>query len=291
MKYKIAAALLAVSFLVPVAAMAIDSNTSLNLDSATSASTSGLKGSTSKNSQTKISLTFCTNLAVFTAKVNARIAKAQTNLTAKEQAIVTSLQERQTKSAQRLADSRAKQDQTRTAIYAKLTVKATTLAEKQAVITFQTSVEAAVTVRRNAVDTAILIYWTGVKSAIADRQTAVQTAQQNFLSSMTTALATASSQCASGTAAAIVRENFATSAKTAKTKLTSDRKAIDKAGPQIKVLAQTRNASIKTAWTNFGKALEQAGALLKAAFPSTTSDSGSVHAKIKANFDLKSLKK
>lgn len=228
-------------------------------------------GASASGTQVSAGVNFCTNLASFTSQVNARLATAQTNLDNRQQNIQTEFQTRENNRAQDLANLRGEQDQDRAAIYAKLSAKATTTAETQAVADFKATIEAAVTVRRSAVDSAIAAYWTGVHNIIQTRQTAVTTARQNYVAAIQAALSNAASQCSAGTAAATVRTSFAAAVKAANQKFATDRQAVDKAGPQIKVLAQTRNLAVQTAISNFKTAAEGARVKLKAAFSASAS--------------------
>lgn len=209
---------------------------------------------------------FCTTLPQLTAQINNRLAQSTTNLQNRQQEIQTKVQERQTTRTQQLTQARIKANQDRQVIYQQLMAKATTDAQKQAVITFQNTIEAAVTTRQTAVDAARQAYWSALDNALVSRKTAVDTARQNFFSAVQTALTTASSQCTAGTAPATVRQTFQAALQTAKTQFSANRKAVDKIGPQVKALVQTRNTAIKKAMDDFKKTAEQARLTLKTAF-------------------------
>jgi len=210
---------------------------------------------------------FCTNLPTLSSQINAKITSGETNLAARQQEALQAAQDRMTKRAQALAVTRTQGDQERVAIYAQLSAKATTTAQSQAVAQFQAAIEAGVTARRAAVDAAIRAYWSGVSAALSARQAAIKTAEQNFTVSLQAALTTATTECSSGVAAATARAHFAASLKSAQVKFISDRKAVDKTGPQIKALVQTRNAAVEAAMSAFKATAVKARADLKVAFP------------------------
>jgi len=211
-------------------------------------------------------ISFCSNLSTFSSTVNARLSMAQTNLNSRQTQRNSNVTNREAKRTKELTDLRAAQDSERIAIYAKLGVKATTTSETQAVAEFKATIEAAVTVRRAAVNAAMDAYGAGLDSVLQARQAAVQTARQNLNASILAAITAAQKACSDGTASATVRANFAASVKAAQTQFITDRKAIDKAGPQIKALAKTRNAAVKKAMDDFHTAAENARVELKAAF-------------------------
>jgi hypothetical protein len=214
---------------------------------------------------------FCTNLPTFSTNLNTKLTTAENNLTTKQQSIVTEAQTRETTRATALAATRAAADQNRAAIYVKLNTQATTSTEKDAVATFQTTIEADVAARRALVDTAISTYWSGVMSVLSTRQAAVQTAEQNYATAMQAALSAATTSCAASTTPATVRTTFAAAVKAATTQFATDRKAIDKSGPQIKALGQARNTSVASAFATFDAQAKAAGVTLKAAFTVTVS--------------------
>jgi hypothetical protein len=209
---------------------------------------------------------FCTQLSTLSAKLTTKQGDTETKLRQRKATTTQEQTDRKNKRAQQLAEMRAKADAERASMYEQLLVKATTSAQKQAVADFKVAIEAAVTARRTAVDAAIKAYWDGVASIMNARKEAVTNAGADLKTTVKKALDTAKSECDAGTAPATVRQNFANTLKAAKTELTNDRKAIDKAGTQIKALAETRNAAIKKAIDDFKKMAEKARATFKAAF-------------------------
>src|ERR1051326_6680515 len=139
-KFKIAVLASAAAMLLPSAVFAARVGASVSVTATASSSPS----TTDKN--------FCTNLPSLTSQVNSKISTGQSGISGRQQNRQTQLADRQNKRATELANTRAKGDADRQAAYAQLTAKATTDAQKQEIIQFRTTMEAAVTTRRAAVD-------------------------------------------------------------------------------------------------------------------------------------------
>ena len=209
---------------------------------------------------------FCTNLNTYTNRIAESLTKGSANLDGRQSKNRETLQERETTRAEKLTQTREYGDADRQEIYARLMANAsTTEAHKQAVIQFQATVEAAVTARRGAVDAAIKTYWDGMNSAMSGRQTSIDAARAKFVTAVNSAISTAQSSCASNADAGMVKAQFTASIAAAKTQFSTDRKAIDKYGEQVKALVQTRNTAVRKAFDDFHKTMEQARITLKTA--------------------------
>ncbi len=84
---------------------------------------------------------------------------------------------------------------------------------------------------------------------------------------MQQAIAKAKADCASESAVETARATFITTVKTAKDKLKTDIKALEKNGTQIAALTKTRNEAIRAANQDFKAKLKTARETLKAALP------------------------
>ena len=231
----------------------------------------GLNVGGSVSGTVRTTVNFCTALSAFSTTVNERLTAATNRLDARQQWIETTASDRKSEHAQALSDLRARQDQDRLAVYAKLSAKATTAPQKTAELQFQASMDAAMTVRRAAVDAAVDAYWTGVMNVLTARKAATVKAEQDLAAALKTSLASATSACASGMAPATVRLDFATSVKADLSAFATERMNIEKAGPQIKALVQTRNAAVLKATSDFKLSAEKADADLKAAWSASAS--------------------
>ncbi len=209
---------------------------------------------------------FCTNLNTYATRITESLTKGSGNLESRQGKNRETLQQRQVARTEKLTETRETGDADRQAIYARLMANAsTTEAHKQAVIQFQATVEAAVTTRRAAVDAAIKAYWDGMNSAMSGRQASIDAARTKFVAAINSAVSTAQASCASNADAGMVKAQFTASVSAAKTQFVTDRKGIDKYGPQVKALVQTRNVAVKKAFDAFHATMEQARITLKAA--------------------------
>ncbi|MFA5991306.1 MAG: hypothetical protein WC794_03610 [Candidatus Doudnabacteria bacterium] len=208
---------------------------------------------------------FCTNLTAYSSQLTAKLTGGGADLKNKQEKNQLTLQERQTTREQKLTQTRDTENADRQVIYTKLMAKATTEAQKQAVIQFQATVEAAVATRRTEVDAVRKAYWDGMASAMGGRQNSVDAARMQFTNTINTAVAAAQSACTAGTDPITVRTQFNATVKAARGQFATDRKAIDKYGPQVKALVQTRNAAVKKAFDSFHTTMEQARTALKSA--------------------------
>lgn len=207
---------------------------------------------------------FCTNVNSYATRVTNQLANNEGNLKNRQEQNQNALKERETNRDRQLIQTRNYGDADRLEVYNRLEEKAVTEAQKQAVAQFKTAVEAAVAARRASVDAAIKTYWEGMNTAMDGRESAVSTAKENFINALNSAVGTAKEGCTAGTAPATVRQQFMASVQAAKTKFNTDRKAIDKYGPQVKALVQTRNQEVQKAMSEFKKVMEQQRLILKA---------------------------
>lgn len=166
----------------------------------------------------------------------------------------------------KLEDKRSLADERRSEMYAKLEDKADTDAKKSAVETFKKTLETAVDVRRDAVNTAIADFRTGADAAAATRIDDVQAMADAFTKAVNTAVEKAKSDCASGATPATVRTHFQSALKAARENLQADRTASEKLKTQIQVLADARKVSVEKAISSFKVTLELAKGELKKAF-------------------------
>lgn len=209
---------------------------------------------------------FCTIVDTWSTDVAGKIARARNSLKDRQGKLGSRVDERKEQRDEKLGDVREKHNDNRDSRYDRLTTKAITDAQKQAVADFRSSMESAVTARRAAVDAARTAYWNGVNQLVDSRQGSVTQVVDAYAASLESALATAKSECANGVAPATAREHFGTALRTANATFVEGRKAIERFGPQVRTLAETRNQAIKKAMTDFKTAAEAARAKLKAAF-------------------------
>lgn len=209
---------------------------------------------------------FCMVLSTQASKLDTAIAHESSKLTSQFTARNSKIVANRASSDTTLNQNRAKWAKDRQAVYTRLTNKATTDAEKQAVLAFQNSIESAVTAREAAVDAARATYRQGIDAILASRSTSVGTILSTFKSAIETAVVQAQSSCAASTTPATARETFQAAVKTARDTRQLSIKDLDKVGEQVKTLAEVRNASIQQALATYQAAHQTAVAALKTEF-------------------------
>jgi hypothetical protein len=210
---------------------------------------------------------FCDNFSSLSDKykqnIDEQITKLQERINNEAQKIQTN---RQTFDNE-LENKRTKWEINRKDLYDKLTNKAVTDAQKQALAAFKTAVEAAVTARENAVDAARTAYREGVKQLIVQRKSEILQTFNNFKSAIESAIQQVKSNCSAGISSpAYIRQIYQQNMNAARTARTTALQGIDKLGPKIKELAQIRNAAVQQALQTYRSALKTAIANLKTAF-------------------------
>jgi hypothetical protein len=157
-----------------------------------------------------------------------------------------------------LGEKRGTQDERRSALYTKLDERADTDAEKAAVAEFKSTIDAAVVVRRSAVDKAISDFRSAVDSLVGSKKDGVSSAYTEFKSAADAAIAKAKSDCAGDVDPSTVRSTFNAAMKAAREGLKDDRSTIDKVRDDIQTLAETRKKSVEAALATFKTAVETA---------------------------------
>jgi len=217
---------------------------------------------------------FCTNFSSLSDKykqnIDNQIAKLQEKMNNEAQKIQAN---RQTFD-NGLENNRAKWEKNRQGIYDKLSNKAVTDAQKQALAVFKTAIEAAATARENAIDAARTAYRQGVDQLVSQRKTEILQNFDNFKSALQSTTQQILNSCSSGiTSPAYIRQIYQQNMNAARTARVTALQGIDKIGPKIKELAQIRNAAVQQAMRTYKSALGAAIANLKTAFGETNATS------------------
>jgi len=244
-------AALAVLFLLPLAALA----------QTNAPPTPTLFGAVKRN--------FCTLIKDQSAsdKMSKRLAGGETKISTARAARDQKLTERRQVRDARLIEVRNAADGKRTEVVNKLLGKTTTDAQSQAVLAFQTAVQAAVSAKWSAIDQARKDFQVGVDNAIAARKAAIDAAIKTFSDEVAAAESKAKADCAvSGADAAKIRETFRASVEASRTKMKEAVQAAQKVGATAESLNAARKQAFEKAQSDFRAALEKAKSDLKAAF-------------------------
>lgn len=213
----------------------------------------------------------CNRLVDVIGKVDERIGQKEGTLATRRGDRLKDIANRRANRDKQLVDIRTKADLARAAQYKKLEEKVTTDAQKAAVKTFESTINAGIAIRWAAVDAAIKTYRDGVDSLLAVRKTQVDGAIATFKSSVDAAITRAKSDCASGVDGKTVKANLQASIKAARDKLKGDILAADKVKTQAEALTATRKTAIQKAMDDFKALAEKAKTDLKTAFGKNSS--------------------
>ena len=214
------------------------------------------------NSQSKI----CTAIVKFAERLDQRFVNQEAKLTARRLERVSKIANHQVEVDVKIDANREKWDDNREEQFGKLEEKAQTDAQKQAVAQFKSTMTAAISTRRAAVDVAIQTFRQGLQQAINDRKTATDTTVSTYKSTINLAIDKAKSDCASGVDTKTVRTNLIQSLKTAREQFNTARQNIEKLSESVETLVAARKQAVEKAHDDFKKAAEQARIQLKAAF-------------------------
>lgn len=165
----------------------------------------------------------------------------------------------------KLTEKHTSADAAREQRFASLLQKAQNDAQKQAILTFQSEVKAAVTAHRAAITAANTAFKKGVTDAVTQRQTQLKTAAAAYRTAVTAALNQAKASCAAGTSPSVVRDRLKTALNTAKLNLETARKNAEKVKPNLDPLKAARKAAIDKANADLKAAIQAALTKLKAA--------------------------
>ena len=208
-----------------------------------------------EHDQKALKANFCTQFSTKSGNLKKRLADQQAKISKAKQERTTKLAQKQADRDDRLTTKRAQADERRAEQFAKLDGKAITEAQKAAIVAFQESIQTAIAARKAAVDAAMKTFRDGLAAFVTTHQTSVQNITTAYQAAVDAANAKAKNDCADGVAPATVRADFTATMKTAKDKMQTDRKALEKLGSQAESLAKTRNAAVQKAMDDFKAAL------------------------------------
>lgn len=208
----------------------------------------------------------CANVNKLSDEIGQKMINGQAKLERIKASSSIILADRQGKRDAQLAASRATWSAKRDIQFIKLERRASTTAEKAAVAAYKAAMTTAISAREAAVNKAIADYRTGLKEKMAVRQTALNAAITTYKNAADAAFAKAKLDCASSTDYKVVNNALKAALKAAQDKFKADREAIEKLGPDVKALTETKKTAIEKAVSNFKTAADNAKVALKAAF-------------------------
>ena len=214
----------------------------------------------------------CSKLTTISTTITNRMTAKEGKVNERQNTWLMNLKTKRDQRKTKLEEHRIYWDDIRTKKYTELEAKASTDEQKQAVTTFQNTVEAAVKTRREAIDAAITQFQADVDALVTARQSSVDQSVEKYKNSVQTALSKAQTDCAAGTDPVTVRVELKSNLDNARTTLQTDRSNIDKVSDSITTAVATRKASFEAAWTTFKVALKAAQDTLKQALNNTTQE-------------------
>ena len=235
----------------------------------------GLAVETSRSAGASAQSGFCARFSPASQTYGQGINRQIANLKARISRENTEAQAHENQFAQKLNQDRSAWAKNRQDIYSRLEARAKTDAEKQAVATFQTAIENAVSARESAVNAARTAFWQGLDQLISQHRTAIGQVLNNYLTAVQAAITKAQSSCAGGASSSTVRQAFFAALRSARQARIQGMQSVDKIGPQVSALVHTRNEAVKQAVQTYENALKAAVAALKAVFAVSTNSPAS----------------
>jgi hypothetical protein len=216
-------------------------------------------------SQSKSDASFCSQIDMRTGQATQKLDEKIQNFQTKKSTRFAQIATRRAEHDEARVTKQSASDTRHDTRYDALMAKATTDAQRAAVVTFQTKTTQAIEVRRAAIDKAVKEYRLGVDALINGKFGTLDTAVTTLKSSIASAVAEAKSACTTGTDPATVAMTFKSRVKAAHDAFKANRSdAAIKA--QIETLISTRKSAVAAAVSTFKTTMEAAKTELKTAF-------------------------
>jgi hypothetical protein len=208
---------------------------------------------------------FCNKIDAVTEKINTRLVTHLDKFAVRKNTRIANISKRRVTRDENRADHREIKDIKVDTRISNLTAKADTEAKKLAVVSFEQSVNSAISQRRATVDEAVLKFRNGVDNLITTKFNSIDNSAAVFKQSVNEAIVAAKNSCANGTDSEIVRTTMRNSIKVAQDKFKTNR--IDTSiEADINALVEIKRQSIDGAVVKFKADMEKAKADLKIAF-------------------------
>ncbi len=212
---------------------------------------------------------FCAKISTLAQKLEERVANNQSKLDKVRTERDHSLNTKKSDSQAKVVENRSKNDEKQALRYEATLGKAATGTQKIALAAFKTTLDQAITLRRQAVDAAQAAFQSSTKKVVADRKAQIDLALTTYKAAVITAKNKAAADCAT-VDAKIVKTNLETALKTAQIAFKNARTEAMKVGPEVKGFTETRKTAVTLAVTTFKTTMDKAIQDLKVAFGKTT---------------------
>ena len=162
-----------------------------------------------------------------------------------------------------LNQKRLEWDRLRAQQYQSLQRRAHNDDQKQAVQTYQQTIESAVTKRRGEVDGAVTNFRTGLDGLVSGDKSSVDTVVQAYKDAINNALQKAQNSCNAGEDPGTIRTTLQADIRSARDNLKSSNTGIEKIRQDLEKLQHTRNSAIDAAIEEFQKTAHAAEQTLR----------------------------
>lgn len=213
---------------------------------------------------------FCEKTDENVSKIESRVVDGKNRVIERFDRHIEKAKEHKAQKFETVQKQRAEADAKRVTYYTELRARATTDEQKSAVAAFEGEVEAAVTVRRAAVDSAVNTFWDQTVALTIARRDAYSATYDSFIAEVAEIVVAAKTDCTTADSAKDVAKDVRSALKTAQQQFKSDRAEATSLKKDIIVLRAQLRESVKAAADVYRDAVAAARTTLQGAFGSTS---------------------
>jgi hypothetical protein len=204
----------------------------------------------------------CTALPKFEASMMIELHEKKSTYTNRQLTRTNELTHAHSEFLSRLASARQRTDASRTTAYRHSELLATTPEEMDAVNTFKSTIDGALSLRRNTVDTAMSLYKVELMTLLDSKFTKIQSAFEAYQNTLISAFSEAEELCKTESGSKEARQLLQNNLKDARAlfKQTLGRTDFE---TSLNTLQATRNKSIERATRNYQKVLGDSRTILE----------------------------
>ncbi len=208
---------------------------------------------------------FCTAVDAFSGQMKNSMRENVSRYFSKENERQSALDVKLAKQEADRQSTRFTWNNSRDKVYTELLQRATSKEQKLAIAKFRTTIDDAVAVRRDTVDSAAEHFKTEIDHVAKNRKTIIESAIDQFMDDADTALADAHADCANTKTSADARTNYLAKLEVAQKALQQSLNQVKSSG--LQQLVSDRQHAIEQAGADFKSAVVHAEEVLKRAFP------------------------
>ena len=209
---------------------------------------------------------FCTRLSGREADLDKATAQRESSVSQYQQDQIARIAKNRADQDKQIELNRANQDTEFAKRISHLEARAKTQTQKDAVATYQSTINAATVVRRASIDSASNTFRTGVDAAVTARHSGMKSAVSAFIGNIDTAIAKAKTDCTANVKPSTVQRAFQNDLDAARSTFKTAKSNLPNLVAQIETLRASRVASVETARGVFKTAARAAKTALENAF-------------------------